>query len=117
MTKPPQVSVPRRAARGEVVLVRAKLRHPMETGWRKDASGATVPRKRIHGFQCAFNGLEVFRAVLHAGVSSDPYLAFNVVASESGDFERKLVNRFSRGSSRVSALAVRRHLLPNLPLT
>ena len=40
LSSKPRVKVPRRARAGDVVLVRAKLRHPMETGWRKDASGA-----------------------------------------------------------------------------
>lgn len=82
----PRVKVPRQARAGEIILVRAKLRHPMETGWREDAIGQTVPRNRVNEFVCKFDGTEVFRAELHAGVSSDPYLAFHFKAVASGTF-------------------------------
>ena len=89
MTTIPQVKVPDRAQKGEVILLRAKLKHPMETGWRKDAAGETVPRKRINKLVCKFEGEQVFRADLHSGVSADPYLAFFVKASKSGNFHFK----------------------------
>lgn len=86
MKRAPQVKVPRSARAGETVLVRAKLHHPMETGWRKNAAGETVPRNRVHAFRCTLEGEEVFRADLHAGVSTDPYIAFHVRAVRSGTF-------------------------------
>lgn len=86
MTIIPQVKVPGRVKKGEVVLLRAKLKHPMETGWRKNAAGETVPRKRIHKFVCEFEGEEILRADIHSGVSADPYLAFFAKALKSGSF-------------------------------
>ena len=86
MTKRPLVKVPRQARHGELILIRAKLRHPMETGWRKNAAGRTVPRKRINKFLCTLNGAEVFRAEFHAGVATDPYLAFYFKTVEAGEF-------------------------------
>jgi sulfur-oxidizing protein SoxZ len=59
----------------------------METGWRKDASGNTVPRKRIHSFACTLNGKPVMQATFDAGVSADPYLSFFTTATESGVYE------------------------------
>ncbi len=85
----PQVKVPGRAKKGDAVLLRAKLRHPMETGWRKNKAGKTVPRNRIHGFVCEFEGRVIFRADLHAGISADPYLAFYAKATRSGSFRFK----------------------------
>ncbi len=86
MTVTPQIKVPARAERGEVVLLRAKLNHPMETGWRENAAGETVPRNRIHTFLCEFEDREIFRADLHSGISADPYLAFFTTASATGTF-------------------------------
>ena len=86
MTAIAQVKVPRRARQGEVIVLRAKLKHPMETGWRKTAAGETVPRKRIYKFVCEFEGQEIFRADLHSGVSADPYLMFFAKTSKSGSF-------------------------------
>jgi len=86
MTVIPRIKVPEQARKGETVLLRAKIRHPMETGWRKNADGETIPRKRINKLVCTFEGREVFRADFHSGVSTDPYVAFFVKASESGRF-------------------------------
>jgi len=84
MTIVPLVKVPARAKKGETVMIRAKLKHPMETGWRKNAAGAVVPRKRIFQFVCTQGNREMLRADLHSGVSADPYFAFFVKAEKSG---------------------------------
>ncbi|MBT3906314.1 MAG: thiosulfate oxidation carrier complex protein SoxZ [Rhodospirillaceae bacterium] len=89
MTATLQIKVPNQAKLGEVIMLRAKLRHPMETGWRKDSAGKTVPRKRAYKFFCEFEGQEVFRADLHSGISADPYLAFYTKALRSGRYRFK----------------------------
>ena len=86
MATGPYVKIPRSAKAGEIIAVKAKLKHPMETGWRKNSSGQTLPRNRIHKFVCTFNGAEVFRAELHSGISADPYLMFPAKVTESGTF-------------------------------
>ena len=86
MTRGPFVKVPERAERGEVISIKTKLKHPMETGWRKNRNGETVARSRIYEFVCTFNGGEVFRAKLHAGVSADPSLMFPAKVTERGVF-------------------------------
>lgn len=86
MTIIPLVKVPARAQKGETVMLRAKLKHPMETGWRKNAAGEVVPRNRIFQFVCTHHGKEMLRADLHSGVSTDPYFAFFVKAETSGPF-------------------------------
>ena len=86
MTVTPKVKVPTRAKPGEVVMLRAMLKHPMETGWRENTAGEKVPRNRIHTFICEFQDQEIFRADLHSGVSADPYLAFFTTASATGKF-------------------------------
>jgi sulfur-oxidizing protein SoxZ len=83
----PRVKVPRSAGPGDVVQVRAKIPHPMETGWRQDAEGQTVPRNRINRFVCTFNGAEVFSADIHSGISANPYFSFFVRVEETGTFE------------------------------
>ena len=101
-----QVKVPRRAKPGEIVLVRAKLRHPMETGWRKNAAGETVPRNRIHTFVCEFQGDEIFRADLHSGISADPYLAFFTTASATGTFHFKWLEDSGNVYTKTAAMEV-----------
>lgn len=106
MTPIAHVKVPRQAKEGEVVLLRAKLKHPMETGWRKNAAGKTVPRKRINKFVCEFEGREVFRADLHSGVSADPYHGFYVKASKSGTFAFKWFEDGGKVYERGAAMEV-----------
>ncbi|MBL6931532.1 MAG: thiosulfate oxidation carrier complex protein SoxZ [Rhodospirillales bacterium] len=86
MLKQPLVKVPGSAGKGEIISIKTKLRHPMETGWRDNALGQKVPRNRINKFICSFNGKDVFSADLHSGISTDPYLMFNARVSESGTF-------------------------------
>jgi sulfur-oxidizing protein SoxZ len=78
------VSVPARAKRGEIVEIKTLVSHVMETGFRRDQFGATVPRNIIRLFVCTYNGVEVFRAELHPAIAANPYLTFTAVATESG---------------------------------
>ncbi len=78
------VSVPTKAKRGEVLEIRTLVQHPMETGYRRDANGAAIPRDIIERFVCTYNGEEIFRADLFPAIAANPYLAFTTVATESG---------------------------------
>lgn len=80
------VKVPRTAKKGEVIRVRTKLNHPMESGWRRRQNGEVVPRDLVEEFSCLLNGKEVFKARLDSGASGNPYLSFFVRVNESGDF-------------------------------
>lgn len=78
------LGVPASAARGAVIEVRALIAHPMETGYRVGVDGQRVPRDILRRFTCRYNGELVFRAELHPAIAANPYLAFPVVASDSG---------------------------------
>ena len=80
----PLINVPAGARRGEIIEIKTLIRHPMETGFRADASGAIVPRDIIHSFVCTYNGVEVFRAELFPAIAANPYLSFFTIATESG---------------------------------
>jgi sulfur-oxidizing protein SoxZ len=82
-----RIQLPKEARRGELVEVRILIQHPMETGFRRDASGERVPPNAIHSFVCRYNGAEVFRATLSPGIAANPLLRFFVRASESGELE------------------------------
>src|SRR2546421_7996624 len=55
----------------------------METGQRKDAQGATVPRKILNKFTCTVAGKLVFAADFEPAVSANPYIQFKFKATES----------------------------------
>ena len=102
----PRLNVPRTAKPGEVVRVRTKIPHPMETGWRKDSLGNDVPRNRINRFVCTFNGIEVFTADLYSGISADPYISFFVRVTESGAFACEWQADGEKTYSRTAEIAV-----------
>lgn len=85
----PRVKVPKSAAVGEIVQIKTLISHKMETGLRKDKKGQTIPRQIINRFTCTLNGKEVFASDWHPSISANPYMAFNLKATESGTLEFK----------------------------
>lgn len=86
-TGKPRVKVPKSAAKGEIIEIKTLINHAMESGQRKDAKGNTIPRQIINKFVCTLNGKEVFSADWHPAISANPYIAFNMRATESGKLE------------------------------
>ena len=84
---PAMINVPPRARRGDVIEIKVLTSHIMETGYRRTAAGEIVPRDIITNFTCRFNGVEVFRADFFPAIAANPYLAFFMVANDSGKFE------------------------------
>jgi sulfur-oxidizing protein SoxZ len=78
------IHIPPVARRGEVIEIRALIAHPMETGYRVGADGRALPRDIIRRFSCRYDGELVFSAALHPAIAANPYLAFHVVAAETG---------------------------------
>jgi sulfur-oxidizing protein SoxZ len=79
------INFPPRARRGEIIEIKTLIQHPMETGYRLDNKGAVIPRDIISRFTCAYNGDEVFRAELYPAISANPFIAFSIIATESGE--------------------------------
>ena len=67
-----------------MVEIRALIAHPMETGHRAGADGKRFARDIIRRFECRCNGELVLSAELFPAVAANPYLAFHLLASESG---------------------------------
>jgi sulfur-oxidizing protein SoxZ len=82
-----QVRVPASAKKGEVIEIKTRVTHEMETGFRKDSSGKTIPRLLIKNFVCKYNGTVVFEADFDTSVSANPMLSFFTTATESGKLE------------------------------
>ena len=83
----PRVRMPTTAKAGEVIEVKTLISHEMETGQRKDANGATVPRKIIKKFTAKFNCQDIMSADWYTAVSANPYQSFFVKVPETGTFE------------------------------
>ena len=82
-----RVQVPPKVAKGETFEVRVLVQHPMETGYRRDMNGESIPTHIVDRMVCRIAGREVFRAELGTGIAANPYVVFYVVAEESGPVE------------------------------
>jgi sulfur-oxidizing protein SoxZ len=80
-----RVQVPPSVKKGEPFEVRVLVQHPMETGFRRDANGQTIPANVVTNLVATYAGREVFRADLGTGISANPYVTFFVRAQESGE--------------------------------
>lgn len=82
-----RIQVPAEVKRGEIFEIRLLIRHPMETGFRRDDVGHAIPQNVVNRVTCRYSGIEVFRAELFPGIAANPYLAFFTVADSSGEIE------------------------------
>ena len=87
MLEKPKIRIPTSVKKGEVFQVKTLIKHPMESGNRKDASGAPIPRKIINRFVCKANGKVAFSADFNTSVSADPFLTFSLRLEETSKLE------------------------------
>lgn len=83
----PRVRLPASAKRGEIVEIRVLVQHAMESGQRRDATGALVPRKILRALAVTFEGREVMRAELEPSIAANPLLSFHMRAETTGTLE------------------------------
>ncbi len=82
-----RLAVPETAKAGEVIELKALIRHPMESGFRRGSNGDRIQRDIITRFECRYNDTEVFAATFHPGVAANPILTFYTVATDAGTLE------------------------------
>ncbi len=69
-----------------VVTVKALMRHPMETGQRKNKkTGELIPAHFIQTVKCEVGGNTILDAEWNATISKNPYLSFKFKGASSGD--------------------------------
>jgi sulfur-oxidizing protein SoxZ len=83
----PRVRLPQQMRTGEVIEIRTLITHVMETGQRRNADGAIVPRDIIRSFVCRLNGAEVFAMELAPAIAANPYIAFPLKVEGPGTIE------------------------------
>ena len=82
-----RLQVPPSVKKGEPFEIRVLVQHPMETGYRRDLNGQSIPMHIVDNLVCRVGGRDIFRAELGTGISANPYLSFYATASESGEVE------------------------------
>lgn len=85
MSLPSRIVMPPTAKKGQAVEVKTIIQHPMETGYRRDHRGAVIPRDIIKSVKVTYSGAEVFTVEATQGIAANPYFAFHLQASETGD--------------------------------
>ena len=76
----------RAKSEGGVTTVKALVKHPMETGQRKDKkTGKLIPAHFIQEVTCEHNGNAVMTALWGPAVSKNPYLSFKFKGANAGD--------------------------------
>lgn len=82
---PARVSMPAETKAGDIVEIKALIRHVMETGYRVDNVGKPIPRHIIKRFSVRYGGEEVFAMELTQGVAANPFIAFTIRADAAGE--------------------------------
>lgn len=101
-----RLQVPAQAKRGDIIEIRIAIQHPMETGFRYDNVGKTIPKNTINKLTCRYNGEEIFRAELGSGIAANPYLQFYTVAEASGNVEFSWVDDAGETGAASAAITV-----------
>ena len=83
----PRVKVPKKASAGDIITIKTLISHKMESGQRKDSDGNIIPRSIINRFTCDFNGENVVDIILEPAISTNPYLEFEALVPEAGEFK------------------------------
>ena len=98
-----RISVPRASRAANRSRCASRSVTPMETGYRTDDMGKSIPRNVIRTLTCRYNGETVFAARLSSGIAANPYLRFFVTARASGELTFEWVDDAgTRGSDRVA---------------
>lgn len=76
----------RAKVKGSTCEVKALMKHPMETGQRKDKkTGKNIPAHFIQEVNCTHNGKSVLDAEWGGAISTNPYLSFIFDGAKKGD--------------------------------
>ena len=70
---------------GDIADIRVLMQHPMETGQRKDDSGATVTMNFIQTFAVHLNGKPIIDGQLNTSISRNPLFGFKARGIKAGD--------------------------------
>lgn len=71
--------------KGELTLIKTLIKHPMESGLRKDKeTGETIPAHFIQELSAEYGGAVVMKATLSGSVSKNPFFSFYLKADKTG---------------------------------
>ena len=84
----PRVKVPKKAAVGDIITLKALISHPMHTGLAKNKkTGEKIPRKIINRMTISFEGDEFCSTDFTPAISANPFLAIPFKVTKTGEFK------------------------------
>ncbi|MBC7803886.1 MAG: thiosulfate oxidation carrier complex protein SoxZ [Candidatus Parcubacteria bacterium] len=96
----------RATLKGDLADVRVLMVHPMETGQRKDTSGAIVPVHFIQEVTVRVNGKVMLDGQISQAVSRNPVFSFRLKGVKAGDkLEIAWLDNRGERSQSVTAIA------------
>lgn len=101
-----RLSIPDTAQSGEIIELKAMIRHDMESGYRIDMQGENIPRLILKHFECRFKDDVIFSADFHPGVSANPLLKFFMRAEQSGTLTFSWTEQSGKVFSKTAQLVV-----------
>ncbi len=71
--------------KGDIATIKVLIKHPMESGRRKDEAGNVIPAKYVTTVTAHVAGAQVFEMNSGAGVSKNPFIQFSLAGRALGD--------------------------------
>ena len=85
MTLTVRISMPENVVANDAVEVKTLASHPMESGFRLDRMGKVIPRNILRRLLVTYRNETVFETIFGPGIAANPYVAFYLRATESGE--------------------------------
>lgn len=101
-----RLAVPETAAKGDVIEIKALIRHPMESGFRRGSRGEVIPRDIITRFECDLDGELVFASDFHTGIAANPLTTFHMRATASGELTFRWTDQNGQVWSETTSISV-----------
>jgi sulfur-oxidizing protein SoxZ len=88
-------------------IVKAKMliKHPMESGMRKDEDGKLIPIHHLKEVKVEYNGEIIFEGEFGTGVSKDPFVAFSFKGTKGDKIKTSAVD--SKGLTDESEITIK----------
>lgn len=78
-----RVKIPDECQVGDIIELRTLIKHPMETGNRKNSSGQIIPKNIIKYLKIMYDKQIIFSAEFGSGISENPYISFYMKVDDS----------------------------------
>ncbi len=103
-----QIRIPKTITKGKIVTGKARIIHPMETGFRKDKdTGITFPSDYINDVKVYYGDTLISHFDWTYGVSKDPFLTFSIRADKEAPL--KIIWQDNKGGTGEKAVRIVPH--------